>query len=137
MSDCTAPFPSVGHISADSISKDAGSAVGNVIIDNLVAGMTVASDVHDRSGRLLLGAGIQLSEKHPRMCRAWGITEVDIVGHGTQKAAEPCEEEVDPLRLQAVEAKLAPLFCNTNLSYPPMAELFRLCLLRKLAHEPN
>jgi hypothetical protein len=107
------------------------------MIDNLVAGMTVASDVLDRSGRLLLGAGVQLGDKQLRICKAWGILEVDIVGSDTDTANTTPEESIKPERLQELEAELMPLFRNTNLSYPPMAELFRLCLLRKSAHESN
>jgi hypothetical protein len=107
------------------------------MIDNLAPGMTVACDVHDRSGRLLLGSGVQLSEKHLRMCRAWGILELDIVDCGNQRVADPLEKEIEPQRREALEEELRPLFRNTDLTYPPMAELFRLCLLRKSIHESN
>jgi hypothetical protein len=109
--------------------------MGNVLIDNLVAGMIVASDVFDRSGRLLLGAGVELNDTHRRMFRSWGIPEVDIVGCDTQETTQPVDNGIDAQRLQEMEAELKPRFRNTNLAYPAMGELFRLCLLRKFFHE--
>jgi hypothetical protein len=109
--------------------------MGNVMIDNLVSGMIVASNVFDRSGRLLLGAGVELNDTHHRMFRSWGILEVDIVGCDTQETTQQLDNEIDAQRLQEMEAELVPLFRNTNLAYPAMGELFRLCLLRKYLHE--
>lgn len=106
--------------------------MGTILIDNLAAGMIVAHDVCDRSGRLLLGAGVELNDKYLRMLRAWGIMEVPIAEQ--QEGAPNCDEIVSQ-QLQAREAELRPLFRNVNLAHPAMGELFRLCLLRKPTHE--
>ena len=108
--------------------------MANVVIDNLVTGMVVSSDVHDRSGRLLLSAGIKLNDKHLRMFRTWGVVEVDIADGDARKTIQPIAREIDTQRLQALETELKPLFRNTNLAHPAMEELFRLCLLRKALH---
>jgi len=109
--------------------------VGILALDNLAEGMVLQSDVHDRNGRLLLGCGAELAAKHLRMFRMWGITEADIVAADDQAGGQPLASDVDPVRLAAVEDELRPLFRNTDLSYPAMGELFRLCLLRKVRNE--
>ena len=107
--------------------------MGVCAVDNLHEGMVLNSDVHDRSGRLLLGHETVLVGKHLRMFRMWGVTEVDIAG-GDDPLVAASEEVVDgdPEALKAAEDVLRPLFRNANLSHPAMAELFRLCLLRKV-----
>jgi hypothetical protein len=109
--------------------------MGQLLIDNLAEGMVLQSDVQDRSGRLLLGSGIELSAKHLRMFRTWGVTEADIVGIDDQNSGVALASDVDPERLMAVESTLRPLFRNADLSYPAMSELFHLCLLRKVRNE--
>ncbi len=103
-------------------------------IDTISEGMVLMSDVRDRSGRLLLECGTEINAKHLRMFRTWGITEADIVtvdGH----ADGPASAAADPELLRDAENALRPLFCNANLSYPAMGELFRLSLLRKVRNE--
>lgn len=111
--------------------------MGNILIDNLVVGMIVTDDVLDRSGRLLLGAGVELNDTHLRMLRTWGIAEVPITGYDDQHVLSHVGNEIESQRVLALEAELKPLFRNTNLAYPAMAELFRLCLLRKTLHEAS
>ena len=109
--------------------------MGLLAIDTLAEGMVLASAVHDRSGRLLLDSDTELTAKHLRMFRTWGISEADIVGIEEQGSAATHDDDVDPELLKKVEGDLRRLFCNANLDYPVMEELFRLCLLRKVRHE--
>jgi hypothetical protein len=109
--------------------------MGILTLDNLAEGMVLKSDVHDRSGRLLLGCGVELNAKHLRMFRMWGIAEADIGGVGDQSGGAPLGADVDPLRVIMAENELRTLFRNSDLSYPAMGELFRLCLLRKVRNE--
>jgi len=109
--------------------------MGLLTIDHLSEGMILKSDVHDRSGRLLLGSDTELNAKHLRMFRTWGVVEADIVGIDDQAACASVASDVDPASLAAVENELRPLFRNSDLSYPAMAELFRLCLFRKVRNE--
>ncbi len=54
--------------------------MGMVSIDALEVGMLLANDVHDRTGRLLLGTGAALTAKNLVIFRTWGIREADIAG---------------------------------------------------------
>jgi len=112
----------------------AGGCVGKVAIENIETGMVLAADVHDRSGRMLLGAGAELTQKHLVIFRTWGVLEADIAGQGNDESASQIPADVDPLELAAAELELASLFRHTNLGHPAIVELMRLAALRKVQH---
>lgn len=96
--------------------------------------MVLAGDVLDRSGRMLLGAGAELTQKHLVIFRTWGVLEADIVGQGTDEAADLIPADVDPQELIDAEQALAPLFRHTNQDHPAIIELMRIAALRKVQH---
>ena len=109
--------------------------MGKVAIENIETGMVLASDVHDRSGRMLLGAGAELTQKHLVIFRTWGVVEADIAGQGSEEAVDQAQPaDVDPLELAAVEQELALLFRHANRAHPAIVELMRLAALRKVQH---
>jgi len=108
--------------------------VGKVAVENIETGMVLAGDVYDRSGRMLLGAGAELTQKHLVIFRTWGVLEADIVGQGNDETADQIPADVDPLDLAAAEGALAPLFRHTNQSHPAIVELKRFAALRKVQH---
>ena len=111
--------------------------MGLTQIDNLEVGMTLANDVHDRAGRLLLGAGVELSLKHLTIFRTWGVLEVDIVGAEDGGQNRHLPSEVTHEQLEAAMTALEPLFRNSNPEHPVMRELLRLAAMRKAPHEPS
>lgn len=108
--------------------------MGKVAIENIESGMVLASDVLDRSGRMLLGGGATLSQKHLIIFHTWGILEADIAGHGSDEAADLIPPDVDPVELAAAEESLTELFRHTNRSHPAIIELMRIAALRKVQH---
>ena len=108
--------------------------MGKVAIENLETGMVLAGDVYDRSGRMLLGTGSELTQKHLVIFRTWGVLEVDIDGKGDDEDAGQILSDVDPLVLQAAENELASLFHHTNRNHPAIIELVRIAALRKVQH---
>lgn len=112
--------------------------MGTILLDNLAAGMILASDVHDRAGRMLLGAGSELTAKHLVIFRTWGVAEVQIVGEDDgSPSSQLLPPELTAEQLVVAESALAPLFATTNLDHPAMAELFRLAALRKALHDAH
>jgi hypothetical protein len=107
--------------------------LANVAIDNLVAGMVLKSNVCDRSGRLLLPEGAELTEKHLQIFRTWGILEAEIVGDSDSEATGQ-DDEIDPEVLAEAEAAVKPLFVHNDLEHPAIKELLRLCIARKALH---
>lgn len=109
--------------------------MGKVLLDNLEVGMVLAGDVHDRAGRMLLGAGAELTPKHLLIFRTWGVEEAEIAGVDDDAGNAPSlPPEVTPEMLAAAEEALVPLFAIANLEHPAMAELFRLAALRRAVH---
>lgn len=108
--------------------------MGKVAIENIETGMVLASDVQDRSGRMLLGSGAELTQKHLVIFRTWGVLEADIVGHGSDEAVDQIPPDIDSLELAAVEEELAPHFRHTTRGHPAIIELIRLAALRKVQH---
>lgn len=109
--------------------------MGQVHIDNLEEGMLLATDTHDRNGRLLLTQGTELTSRHIRMFMTWGITQVDILDHEAPLAQTTVGEEIEPEIMQKAEIELTQQFRKINLNHPAMSELFRQCLIRKVRHE--
>ncbi|MBT1072929.1 hypothetical protein [Pelotalea chapellei] len=108
--------------------------MGKIAIENIETGMVLAADVLDRSGRMLLGAGAELTPKHLVIFRTWGVLEADIVGQGADEAADLIPADVDPQELAAAEQALDPLFRHTNREHPAIIELIRVAALRKVHH---
>ena len=108
--------------------------MGKIAIENIETGMVLAGDVLDRSGRMLLGAGAELTQKHLVIFRTWGVLEADIVGLGSDDAADQVPPDVDPVELAAAEQELAHLFRHTNRDHPAIIELMRYTALRKVQH---
>ena len=61
--------------------------MGKVNLENLKPGMILAAKVTERGGRVLLGAGMELTEKHISIFRKWGITEADVQNISQEEAA--------------------------------------------------
>ncbi|HEC20225.1 MAG TPA: HDOD domain-containing protein, partial [Gammaproteobacteria bacterium] len=49
-------------------------------LQDLKPGMVLAADAKHHSGRVLLAAGTELTEKHLKVFHTWGLTEADIDG---------------------------------------------------------
>ena len=104
-------------------------------IDRIEAGMTLKSDVCDRSGRLLLPAGVVLADKQLKIFRTWGVAEADILLGPDEALADTAEETstVDPQLLAEAEHAVTQLFRHNNPQHPMIRELMRVCLERRLA----
>lgn len=104
-----------------------------ITIADLAPGMVVAAAVTDRSGRMLLAAGAEITAKNLRTLRTWGVLEVDV--EGQDAVVHHVEESVSAEELQAATQLLQPVWRNVDLTIPVMNELFRLCVLRKAQHD--
>ena len=108
--------------------------MGMLPIDSLEVGMVLASDVLDRTGRMLLGAGAELNQKHLTIFRTWGVVEADIAGIDYVNDESPLPAEVNPAALAAAEEELLPLFSYAGTDHPALRELLRLAAIRRVQH---
>lgn len=105
--------------------------MGKVPIDNLAAGMILKADVIDRSGRLLLPSGSELTDKHLQIFRTWGVLEAEVVADSESESEIQAADLMDPERLAQADAMVRPMFVHNDLEHPAINELLRLCIARK------
>lgn len=108
--------------------------MGMIPLDALEIGMVLASDVQDRNGRLLLGAGAELTGKHLLIFRTWGVVEVDIAGADGLGSDAMIPADVSLEALAEARKSLVELFMHAGLEYPFVQELLRLAAIRKVHH---
>jgi len=95
--------------------------MAKVLLDNIETGMELNSDVIDRQGRVLLKAGVILTEKHLRIFNTWGILEVDIKGDISQ---EDAKKEYPPELIEEANQIAQIHFQHTDLNHPVIKSLF-------------
>jgi len=100
-------------------------------MSNIKAGQVAASEVKDRSGRILLSAGTEFTDKTIKMIKSWGVVEVEIVGNVAEPEFGSEIPEIDPEQLHLIELELAQRFRFLNRSHPFINELFEICLRRE------
>ena len=54
--------------------------MAKVNTSNLQSGWVLAEDVYDLNGRFLMGKDCELTDKHIRALRAWGVNSVEVEG---------------------------------------------------------
>jgi hypothetical protein len=104
--------------------------MGLLTIDDLKPGMVLGGDVKDRNGRNLLSAGTELTEKHLRIFKIWGVLEVDVKGVEQEEVAAQAAAAINPEDLLRAETIVADLFRHTDPEDPVMRELRRSTTIR-------
>lgn len=85
-----------------------------IATENLSPGMVLEKDVHDRSGRLLLGAGAELTGRQIHILRTWGVVEVAISGTGEDHPPCALIGEIDLDTLASFATFRADFTCASN-----------------------
>lgn len=104
--------------------------MGKLTIDQVEIGMVLASPAKDHRGMVLLGAGNEISEKHLRTFKMWGVHELDIEGVDKEAMDAKKVADVDPALIKEAECESRNLFRHNNLKHPAIHELFRLSVNR-------
>ncbi|HEX2769082.1 MAG TPA: hypothetical protein VHN12_07330 [Geobacteraceae bacterium] len=108
--------------------------MGKIPTDNLIPGMILASDVRDRSGRLLLTGGTALNDRHLYILRTWGIIEAEVAGAEEYPESPELANAIAPEVWSAIEDEITPLFRHADLAHPAMKELLRMRIMKKARH---
>lgn len=95
-------------------------------IEDLEPGMVLGADAIHDNNRILLCAGAELTEKHIRIFKTWGLTELNIKGIDSEQISAQTYSDIAPEVLDKVKKELAILFRHSDLEHPAIAELFRL-----------
>lgn len=101
-------------------------------------GMQLAKPVVNPQGRVLFKPDVELTEKHLKTLKAWGITEVTIKGTEGSGQAASAEKRVvvidDQIRKQ-ITHEVDYLFQKTDKADPVVKELYRLAIRNKLSQK--
>ena len=92
-------------------------------LQRLKPGMTVAKPVYHHRDVLLVNEEAELTEKHIKLFKSWGITEVWIEGESKEK--ERRYVELENQAQQSVEQELNEKFCEV-LEDEVMAEIMKV-----------
>jgi HD-like signal output (HDOD) protein len=103
--------------------------MGIVQIDDLSAGMVLASDLKGSGGRMLLPEGVELQENHLKTLRAWGIVEVDVVVDEAE-IATAAALTLDQQSLDQAREYVAPFFARTDSEHPAISQLLQIATQR-------
>lgn len=105
--------------------------MGIIDIEEIRPGMILEKDLRDRSGLIILSAGQEITEKHLKIFRMWGIVEAEIQGVTREETFSHITSQLDPLLIQEVETRLREEFRHTNLNHPFIREVFRWVTLKR------
>ena len=100
-------------------------------INDLKEGMTLAADVKNKHGNIMIRQGMALSEKHIMLLKAWGIAEADVEGFDRDQLHEDEMKTVSPEVIEVIEKELRDFF-------PPlegneiMSEIYRITIKLKI-----
>ena len=99
-----------------------------VNLEDLKPGMVLVSDAVLLNGRTLLRAGAELTDKNIKMFSSWGLTEANIEGVEETSVKSDAMQHLDDELLAQAELKVGEMFKFTNPEFPPVAELYRICI---------
>lgn len=108
--------------------------MGLISVNDIQPGMVLAGEVKDRNGRVLLAAGQEISERHIKIFKTWGVTEANIQGASQEDMAAKDQAEVDPELYRRAEEGVLERFTHAGTAHPCLKELARLAVMRRV-HE--
>lgn len=97
-------------------------------------GMHVVSDIRDSSGRLLIQANTELTAKHIRALKMWGVSHVYIEYDNGLAEADEGISQLTPEQEAVVRKQVVARFSLVSLDHPVMERLFTYSL-DKLARQ--
>lgn len=105
--------------------------MGSLAVDFLEPGMVLARDVRGSNGLVLLGAGVEISERHIQIFRSWGVGEVEIKGPDQAALNTQILLRLDAEKRLLIERELDRLFQHNDPLDPVIEELRRICLTQE------
>lgn len=99
--------------------------MGILNINDLKEGMTLAADVKNKHGNIMIKQGMVLTEKHIMLLKAWGIPDADVEGADRDQLHQEEMKTVSPEVIAVIEKEMNEIF-------PPvdgnvlMSEIYRI-----------
>ena len=99
--------------------------MGILNINDLKEGMTLAADVKNKHGNIMIRQGMTLSEKHIMLLKAWGISDADVDGFDRDQINEEEMKTVSPEVIEVIEKDLRAFFPSLE-GNEIMSEIYRI-----------
>ena len=99
--------------------------MGILNINDLKEGMTLAADVKNKHGNIMIRQGMTLSEKHIMLLKAWGISDADVDGFDRDQINEEEMKTVSPEVIEVIENQLRAFFPSLE-GNEIMSEIYRI-----------
>ena len=90
--------------------------------------MKLGADAMHLTGRVLLPKGAELTDKHIKLFKQWGVVEAEVEADGDVQE----ETVISPKIMEKEKEKLTLLMKHVDLKHPLIAELYRLLLKRNV-----
>lgn len=102
-------------------------------LDSLKEGMVTAADVKNLDDMLLIPGGCELSARHIKLLRMWGVQEVAVEGPDNLSEMEQEDPlaQIPPEEARRFEKELKEKFWEFDADNPLIHEVYRLMLRRK------
>jgi len=101
------------------------STMGILNINDIKEGMTLAADVKNKHGNIMIRQGMTLSEKHIMLLKAWGISDADVDGFDRDQLNEEEMKTVSPEVIEVIENELRAFFPSLE-GNEIMSEIYRI-----------
>lgn len=72
-------------------------------IDEIENGMVLAESITNNNGQILFGSGAELSEKHKKYFKMWGVSSILIESEENDEFAKPDLETLEKIRKEYIE----------------------------------
>jgi len=103
-----------------------------VSVNKASPGMVPEDDVRDQKGRFLFKAGQTITEKHLRIFKIWGVTEIWIQDEqdSEKEISEDQDASIPEETQERAQKVVLQQFRENSLEDPFISELYRLCVER-------
>lgn len=101
-------------------------------LENLRKGMKPSDDVLNHRGSILIPRGREIQDKHLRILKMWGITEVIIQETDVDPIEMNTTLEISPEIYQKAMNRVKYLFQHTDYKHPAIRELIDQCVRRNI-----
>ena len=105
-----------------------------VPVQSLKPGRILATDVKNAHGQLLIKKGAEVTERHVRVLKSWGVADVQVEGEGEEgdsSAGETTVESYDPVLMEKARVEVMERLRYNSIEHPAIDELVRICVRRR------
>ena len=102
--------------------------MSTVKLNQIASGMTLLHTVKNHRGQILAEAGQKITDKHMRVFKMWGITEVEIKTDHHSAAKKPEKTNIPPEIISKARQHVKNRFFHTDFNHPLVRSLAKINL---------